>query len=105
MTLTREAIKRSVFDRLEMCESASAKSVEATFEIIQKTLEKGEDILISGFGKFCGKDKGETQGQKRWDRQGADAGRDAGCDLQVFDGAKKKTEWWRGVIWKITRAG
>jgi integration host factor subunit alpha len=30
----------------------AAELVDATFEIIKKTLEKGDHILISGFGKF-----------------------------------------------------
>jgi integration host factor subunit alpha len=63
MTLTREAITRSVFDRLDLSKAASAKAVEATFEIIKKTLEKGEDVLISGFGKFCVKEKGKRRGR------------------------------------------
>ena len=50
MTLTKEAIARSVFDRLDLSKAVSAKAVEATFEIIKKTLEGGEDVLISGLG-------------------------------------------------------
>jgi integration host factor subunit alpha len=42
---------------------SSAKAVEATFEIIKKSLEAGEDVLISGFGKFCVKDKGKRRGR------------------------------------------
>lgn len=63
MTLTREAITRSVFDRLDLSKAASAKAIEATFEIIKKTLEGGEDVLITGFGKFCVKDKGKRRGR------------------------------------------
>ena len=63
MTLTKEAITRSVFDRLDLSKAASAKAVEAIFEIIKKTLEGGEDVLISGFGKFCVKDKGKRRGR------------------------------------------
>jgi integration host factor subunit alpha len=61
MTLTREAIPRSVFDRLDISKTASAKAVEATSEIIKRTLESGDDVLISGFGKFCIKDKGKRR--------------------------------------------
>ena len=32
-------------------------------EIIKKTLESGEDVLISGFGKFCVKNKKERRGR------------------------------------------
>ncbi len=30
---------------------------------MKNTLENGEDILISGFGKFCVKDKNERKGR------------------------------------------
>jgi integration host factor subunit alpha len=63
MTLTKEAITRSVLDRLDLSKTVSAKAVEATFEIIKQTLEAGEDVLISGFGKFCVKDKGKSRGR------------------------------------------
>jgi nucleoid DNA-binding protein len=38
MTLTKEAITRSVFDRLDLQKAASTKAVEATVEIIKKIL-------------------------------------------------------------------
>jgi integration host factor subunit alpha len=63
MTLAKEAITRSVFDRLDLSKTVTAKAVEATFEIIKKTLEGGEDVLISGFGKFCVRDKGKRRGR------------------------------------------
>jgi integration host factor subunit alpha len=63
MTLTKEAITRSVLDRLDLSKADSAKAVEATFEIIKETLERGEDVLITGFGKFCVKDKGKRRGR------------------------------------------
>jgi integration host factor subunit alpha len=66
MTLTRKTIIRSVYDRLDLPKAASAKAVEAAFEIIKKTLEDGEDVLISGFGKFCVKDKGRRRGRYPW---------------------------------------
>jgi len=62
MTLTKEAIIRSVFDRLGLTKAASASAVQTSFEIIKKTLEGGEDVL-SGFGKFCVKDKGNRGGE------------------------------------------
>jgi len=63
MTLTKEAITRSVFDRLDLSKTAPAKAVEATYEIIKKALEGGDDVLISNFGKFCVKDKGKRRGR------------------------------------------
>ncbi|MGW8323348.1 MAG: integration host factor subunit alpha [Thermodesulfobacteriota bacterium] len=63
MTLTKELITRSIFDRLDLPKTECARAVEATFEIIKKTLEGGEDVLISGFGKFCVKEKGKRRGR------------------------------------------
>jgi nucleoid DNA-binding protein len=36
---------------------------QAAFELIKNTLEGGEDVLISGFGKFCVKNKGNRGGR------------------------------------------
>jgi integration host factor subunit alpha len=41
----------------------SVKVVETLIEIIKSTLENGEDILVSGFGKFCVKEKNERKGR------------------------------------------
>jgi integration host factor subunit alpha len=37
--------------------------IESALEIIKKTLENGEDVLISGFGKFSVKDKRRQRGR------------------------------------------
>ncbi len=37
--------------------------VETLLEIIKTTLESGEDILVSGFGKFCVQSKKERRGR------------------------------------------
>jgi integration host factor subunit alpha len=63
MTLTRDAITRSVCEHVDLSKAESGKAVEATFEIIKKTLEGGENILITGFGKFCVKDKSKRRGK------------------------------------------
>jgi integration host factor subunit alpha len=41
----------------------SAETVETLLEIIKGTLTSGEDVLISGFGKFCVKKKKERKGR------------------------------------------
>jgi len=41
----------------------STKTVNTLLEIIKRTLESGEDVLISGFGKFCVKDKKKRRGR------------------------------------------
>jgi integration host factor subunit alpha len=37
--------------------------VESLFEIIKQTLEGEEDVLVSGFGKFCVKEKKPRRGR------------------------------------------
>jgi integration host factor subunit alpha len=37
--------------------------VETLLELIKSTLESGEDLLVSGFGKFCVQSKNERRGR------------------------------------------
>ncbi len=39
------------------------ETVEIMLELIKRSLETGEDVLISGFGKFCVKKKRERRGR------------------------------------------
>jgi len=41
----------------------SSDAVETILSIIKDTLESGEDVLITGFGKFCVKEKLERKGR------------------------------------------
>ena len=41
----------------------SIETVETVLELIKRSLESGEDVLISGFGKFCVKEKAERKGR------------------------------------------
>jgi integration host factor subunit alpha len=41
----------------------SFEIIETILEIIKRTLESGEDVLISGFGKFCVKEKRGRRGR------------------------------------------
>ena len=63
MTVTKDNLTNSIQKRLELPKSRSAELIESFFEIIKETLESGQDILISGFGKFCVKDKTERRGR------------------------------------------
>lgn len=63
MTLTKESIVDTVQNHLDLTKIKSVELVETTLEIMKKTLESGEDVLISGFGKFCVKDKNERTGR------------------------------------------
>lgn len=56
MTLTKNEIIKQVHD-LGFSKKASTEIVGILLEIIKARLENGEDVLVSGFGKFCVKDK------------------------------------------------
>ena len=63
MTLTKAKIIDVIHTRLGYPKNRSAELLEILLEIIKGNLEKGEDVLISGFGKFCVKDKEERRGR------------------------------------------
>ncbi|MBN2032420.1 MAG: integration host factor subunit alpha [Deltaproteobacteria bacterium] len=63
MTLIKEHLVRSTYDNVGLSKSKSSEAVERVFEIMRDTLASGEDVLISGFGKFCVKEKSERRGR------------------------------------------
>jgi len=63
MSLTRESLIASIQNHLNLPKKRSADLVESTLEIMKSTLASGEDVLISGFGKFCVRDKGKRKGR------------------------------------------
>jgi len=63
MTLTKAQLIDSIYRQVDLPKTRSAQVVESLLEIIKKTLENGEDVLISGFGKFCVKDKRKRRGR------------------------------------------
>lgn len=63
MTCTKARIVDSVYNQLGLPKESCAKLVESLLEIIKRTLENGEDVLISGFGRFCVKDKDRRRGR------------------------------------------
>jgi len=63
MTLTKEHLIESGYNKGGYSKKKSIELVECLLEIIKSTLESGEDVLISGFGKFCIKDKSERRGR------------------------------------------
>jgi len=63
MPITKADIINSIYNNSDLQKQESTIIVEALFEIIKRTLESGEDLLISGFGKFCVKDKTKRKGR------------------------------------------
>ena len=63
MTLTKAQIVETVAEENGFTKSKSIDVIETLIEIIKQTLESGEDVLVSGFGKFCVKEKGRRRGR------------------------------------------
>ncbi|MEJ2724109.1 MAG: integration host factor subunit alpha [Deltaproteobacteria bacterium] len=63
MTLAKNDLVKSVQKKAQLPNPRSTSVVESLFEIMKKTLENGERVLISGFGKFSVRDKDERRGR------------------------------------------
>ena len=63
MTLTKSQITDAIADQNGFTKKQSSKTVETILEIIKSKLATGDDVLISGFGKFCVHEKRERRGR------------------------------------------
>ena len=63
MPITKADIIDSIYNNLGLQKQESTIIVESLLEIIKRTLESGEDVLISGFGKFTVKEKKTRKGR------------------------------------------
>ncbi len=63
MTLTKAKIINDVHEKIGYPKKEAGEVVETLLELMKSTLVDGEDILISGFGKFCIKDKNARKGR------------------------------------------
>ena len=63
MTLTKADIVEKVYMQMGFSKAKSFRTVESLVERIKCCLESGDDVLVSGFGKFCVKEKLERRGR------------------------------------------
>ena len=63
VTLTKSQITDAIAEKNGFTKKQSTETVETILELIKSTLASGDDVLISGFGKFCVKDKLERKGR------------------------------------------
>jgi integration host factor subunit alpha len=63
MALTKIQIVETIHNQIGFTQKRSSEIVETLLENIKNTLESSEDVLISGFGKFCVKEKKERKGR------------------------------------------
>ncbi len=63
MALTKIHVVELIQNELGFSKNASSNVVETLLEIMKKNISAGEDILVSGFGKFCINEKKERKGR------------------------------------------
>lgn len=63
MTLSKDHLINSIRNDVDLPKTKSAELFESLLEIIKNKLVNGEDVLISGFGKFCVMSKRERKGR------------------------------------------
>jgi integration host factor subunit alpha len=63
MALTKRDIIEQLSNELGFLKNRSIEVVESLIELIKSSLESGDDVLVSGFGKFCVKAKQERRGR------------------------------------------
>ena len=64
MSLTKDDIAKALARENGYQLNQSVELIENLLGLIKSTLASGEDMLISGFGKFCVKKKRERRGRK-----------------------------------------
>lgn len=63
MTLTKAQIVELIAENVGFSKKQSIDIMENLIEIIKSRLADGEDVMISGFGKFCVKSKNKRRGR------------------------------------------
>ena len=63
MTLTKAHLADTVWRKTDIPKMRSTELVDTVFEVIRQTLESGEDVLISSFGKFSVQEKRQRRGR------------------------------------------
>ena len=63
MALTKSHLIEAIAEQNGFTKKKSTETAETILEIIKSTLASGEDVLVSGFGKFCVKEKRERRGR------------------------------------------
>ena len=63
MTLTKNDVVELIQSDLGLPKNRSSEIVESLIELVKTALESGDDVLVSGFGKFCVQTKHERRGR------------------------------------------
>ena len=63
MALTKTIIAEKIQNELDLSRTVAYDVMEKFLEIMKETISSGEDIMISGFGKFCVNEKKARKGR------------------------------------------
>jgi integration host factor subunit alpha len=63
MALTKADIVEQVYLQLGFPKEKSFQIIESLLESVKSSLASGDDVLVSGFGKFCVKEKDPRKGR------------------------------------------
>ena len=63
MNVTKAHLINHLHRNHDLSREESSATIESLLEIIKHTLESGEDVLISRFGKFIVKEKNKRRGR------------------------------------------
>ncbi len=63
MTCTKTTIVERIAEKINQTPSEAKDTIEHLLEIMKSTLASGEDVMISGFGKFQVNEKASRKGR------------------------------------------
>ena len=63
MPNTKATLVNRIHNEAGLTKVQSNEFLNSLLEVMKQTLESGEDIMISGFGKFCVKEKNSRRGR------------------------------------------
>ena len=63
MTLTKIRLVEALQQDFNLSKAQATSHLTTLFELLKSRLEDGDDLLISGFGKFCVKGKRKRRGR------------------------------------------
>ena len=61
--MTKAEIAKVIHERLGLSGKEAKQMVDAVLDVLRSTLERGEDVKISGFGHFMVRDKRPRRGR------------------------------------------
>ena len=91
-TLTKTHIIDAVSERNGFTRKKSLETVEILLELIKQSPESGDNVQISGFGKFWVKEQKKRRGRNPATGKAHDAETPEGCQISMLGETEGETE-------------